>query len=346
MQMERSTAVTPRPRRRALSLLAAALLTLAAPLAYAQPAAEAGAPEVDQATATAQRNYIGRLAETLAAEGSARGLAHAAWLRDWQQALDGTATGTASHPQARAWRELALQRAGTDTVVLAMLAGADDPSSTRAVSRWRQLAPGNLVPVLFAGLDPEPLLAAAARTSHAQGHTIDQLRWIVDAVRRLPPAPDALAQLVPDGVGIDDFAVMHGWAYLATFATPDFATLVEACRAAGQRGAETAAACGNAARVLQGGDTRLQQMVGTGLAGEVATSAGDRQRADAARRRLDWQMYELGRLSSGLPDQGVAEHVALLADPALDSETAIHEAQLRAAGIPLDPPAGWQPPYR
>ncbi|TKS53198.1 hypothetical protein E4582_13540 [Luteimonas yindakuii] len=330
-----------------MSLLAAVLLTLTAPLAYAQPVADTKAAAVDQAAAAAQRDYIGRLAETLAAEGSARGLAHAAWLRDWQQALGGTAVTTTSHPQARAWRELALQRAGTDTVVLAMLAGADDPSSAQAVTRWRQLAPGNLVPVLFAGLEPEPLLAAAARTSHAQGHTIEQLRWIVDAVRRSPPAPDTLAQLVPDGVGIDGFAVMHGWAYLATFATPDFATLVEACRAAGQRGADAAEACGNAARVLQGGDTRLQQMVGTGLAGEVATNASDRQRAETARRRLDWQMYELGRLTSGQPDQGLAEHAALLADPALDSEAALNEAQLRRAGIPLDPPAGWQPPpYR
>ena len=346
MQKDRGTAVTSRPRRRAVSLLAAALLTLATPLAFAQPGTDTQAPMVDQAVAAAQRDYLGRLAETLAAEGSARGLAHAAWLRDWQQALDGTATGTASHPQARAWRELALQRAGTDTVVLAMLAGADDPSSTQAVSRWRQLAPGNLVPVLFAGLDPEPLLAAAARTSHAQGHTIDQLRWIVDAVRRLPPEPPALARLAPDGVGVDGFAVMHGWAYLSLFATPDFMTLVETCRAATQRGADTAAACVNAARALQGGETRLLQMVGTTLASAAAASAGERQAAEDARRRLDWQMFELGRLSSGLPDQGVAEHVALLADPALDSEAALNEAQLRRAGIPLDPPAGWQPPYR
>ena len=337
--------MTPKPRRRAMPLLAA-LLALAAPLAFAQSVADTEAAGVDRAVVAAQRDYIAHLAGALAAEGSARGLAHAAWLQDWQQMLDGAPAAPASRPQARAWRELALQRAGADTVVLAMLAGADDPSSAQAVSRWRQLAPGNLVPVLFAGLEPDALLATAAQTSHAQGHTIEQLRWIVDAVRRFPPDEAALARLAPDASGIDGFAVLHGWAYLATFATPDFTTLVKVCRTATQRGTDATKACGNAARVLQGGDTRMLQMVGTGLAREVATTASDRQLAETARRRLDWQMYELGRLSSGQPDQGLAEHAALLADPALDSEAALNEAQLRRAGIPLDPPAGWRPPYR
>ncbi len=311
--------------------------------------ADAAHAAPDEAAMTAAHEaYTASLAGRLADSGDARNLALAAWLRDLRQAAP--AAGPAppvADAQARAWRGLAFQRAGTDPVALALLSGAaaaapDDPVPAQALARWRQLEPSNLVPALLAGVQGAELIAAAGHARSAHGHAVAQVRWIADAVRRHPPDAATLAVLAPDATGVDGLAVMTGWSYLAGYALPDYGVLVDACR---RTSAETAAACRNAATVLQAGDTRQAEAVGLSLARDLAPTREARRAAEAARLRFDWQMFETGHLSGRAPAQQLGEYVRLLGNPALDTEAALNLEQLRLAGIPLDPPPGWRPPH-
>ena len=66
----------------------------------------------------------------------------------------------------------------------------------------------------------------------------------------------------------------------------------------------------------------------------------------ALRRRMDWQMLEWGRIATAQERDGAAQFVRLLGDPSVQTEQDLVERILAEAGVPLDPPAGWQPPRR
>src|SRR3546814_20498701 len=71
-----------------------------------------------------------------------------------------------------------------------------------------------------------------------------------------------------------------------------------------------------------------------------------RSEAQALRRRQDWQMIQWNRAATAQPDNGAAQFVRLLRDPAVLRERDLFERVLAEAGIPPDPPAGWEMPRR
>ncbi|MCD9032636.1 hypothetical protein LDO32_12955 [Luteimonas sp. Y-2-2-4F] len=339
--------------RNAMAGLLALWLLLPAP-GHAQ-----APPAADAAELAAHRAYTTRLAERLAAEEAPRGLALAALLREANAAATADPAAAApprSDPQSRQWRALAFQRAGADTLALSLLALApeDDAGTGRAaLARWRQLEPANLVPWLHGDADAAARAEAARRARSADSHLYAQVRALVEAQRRHPPA-DAERALLAGGRdgqpgGLDGYAVLHGTSLLAPWSLPALEPFAEGCAAAARQAPDSVQAedCRNAAQALQRADTRALESVGLALAADLARSAEARRAAAEARRRFDWQMVELGRLSMGRPDGGVDAFAALLmAEPAATREAALDERQLREAGIPLDPPAGWRPPSR
>ena len=337
----RVTGVRRRAWRTVLALALSCVLLL--PAVHAHPTGnEADGLDLDSVMLEFHREYIASVMQALVVEAGPRGFAYAAMLDDRDRAsrrLD------VPGPEATAWRALALQQAGDDTVALALLAtAANTPVGVEAATRWRELAPDNIVPLLYADLAPDDLRAAAAQATVARTHTIEQLRWHVDAVRSVPPAVVTRAMREGADAGIlDALAVVEGWATLtvALISVP-LQPLMRACNGAGARGGVAADECARIARTLQSADTRLLEGIGYRLAIESAGEPATRQLAEAARRRLDWQLYELGRWSAGRADDGLDGHIALLLDPAFDTEGAIHRAQLREAGIPLEPPADWR----
>src|SRR3546814_9655462 len=72
----------------------------------------------------------------------------------------------------------------------------------------------------------------------------------------------------------------------------------------------------------------------------------ERAEAQALRRRQDWQMIQWNRAATAQPDNGAAQFVRLLRDPAVLRERDLVERVLAEAGIPLEPPAGWEMPRR
>lgn len=334
-----------RIRNAMAGLLAAALLLPAA--APAQAPQAAGAEEL-----AAHRAYALRVAGRLAAEDEPRALALAALLRDaYADRAEAPADAAPrTDPQSRQWRALAFQRAGADVLALSLLSLApdDDATGAQALARWRQLEPANLVPWLHGNDATAARLEAARRARGADVHFYAQLRILVEAQRRHPPT-DAERALLTGGPGQpggpDGHAVLHGAGLLAAWALPAPGALADPCIDAARQAPDSlqAEACRIAAQALLRADTRALESVGLTLSAELARTADARRAAEEARRRFDWQMVELGRLSAGRPAGGVDAFAALLmADPDQTREAAFDERQLREAGVPLDPPPRWR----
>lgn len=338
----------------------ACLLLCLAPALQAQVPQAGGQPEMtreEQAVHAAHLAYLERITPQLAASGEARALAYAALLREMRAAADwDREEPPPPDAQAREWRRTAFSRAGADIVALALLApdpGADteDAGRTEALARWRQLEPNNLAAWLHdARATPQQVLEAARAARRVDSHWYAQVRWILEAHRAHPPAPAEAARL-HDGAGgrpstLDGYAAIHAMGLLAATAMPGFQPLLTYCRqvAAEAPGSVQAQDCRRTGELLREGDTALSRSLGFALSERVAAGAAERRALAEARRRFDWQMYEWGRLSEDAPAGGIDDFVRLLADPAIGSEAALVERLLTEAGVPLDPPARWQPP--
>jgi len=332
-----------------LALLAAAALSTLAPALRAQePAAQA-----EQARAVAAervaRNYHERVASQIAASGQARDLALAAVLR--RIAIDGPDGPAAGDADVRAWRAAAAAQAGDDVLANALLMmgaeGDADPVVRQAAQRWARAEPDNIGPRLFLEDGVESMLADARAFSRFDLHMYDQVRWIQSRLVAHPPTANERAAMFADGeVPVAEYAAINGMAMWATVAIPFLPDLAEACDGAALRAtASRRADCDYLARVLVGAsDSSLGRMLGIDLLTRMASNASERAEAQALRRRMDWQMLEWGRISAAQPREGAPQFVRLLADPQIRTEHDLVERILAEAGVPLDPPAGWQPP--
>ncbi len=311
------------------------------------------AVRVEQA-ANAHRDYAGRFARNLAASGEPRSLAYAALLRDADRALRDDAADNVD-PRVREWRALAFQRAGADVVTLAFLAAGapvDDPAAQQALARWRQLQPDNAAPWMYANEVDATQLQALIGLRRADFLLNERLRWLIDRHRADPPTPAEAAVLYPGGDGMPVSLEGYVAAYAVGLLIPNPMSLQSGsvwhqCRAvAVDSNTEPARACGALADALIGADNRLMEIVGAGLARELAPDASAQRAAEEVSRRIDWQTNALGRIVATQRQDSEAVTVQAILDPAVSSERQVVEQQLRAAGIPLDPPAGWRPPYR
>lgn len=337
-----------------LPLLVLATLLLA-PGAQAQDPADND--PVALAQASAYQAYAGRLPQALAQAGGARELALAALLRQLQAQAGTATTGSAPRPtpadaQVQAWQRDAAARAGQDPVALQLLAasavGSDEALRLEAARRWQAADPGNLYPLLAAGLDAEALLAAAADATRADSRMYEGVRWVMSAYRQHPPGEREQAALAAGGDGDLDEAAAMAAVGLWAAARPGLAPLFEACDARTLRAVPARRdACLGIARLLaDGSDNVADEAAGLSMLQALATGAEERAELAARQRALDWRMLQWGRVARQQPRDGAAQFVRLLGDADITTEQQLVARVLAEAGVPAEPPAGWTPPRR
>lgn len=300
-----------------------------------------------------QSAYYSRIAERIAASGQPRELAFAATLR-MIASLSGLAPDAPQAPdaQVRAWRRQALARGADDVLALTLLLQGDERMRELAAARWRALEPDNFAAWLAGNPTAEVLLPAAARSSRYDNYFYPRVRWMVNALRAHPPtASEAQAFLaasdpVPAAFDSEEFAVIAAIS-IDVVAIPALLPLMQACRGEAQAATfSRRSECRRAAELMADrSDSLLSENVGIGMLGQLASSDAERTEALQRRRRFDWQMQQRIRVDSGAqrPEQNF---LRLFRDPSLVNERELTERMLREAGVPLDPPDGWQSPRR
>lgn len=338
---------------------AAAVVLAACVMVVAPRAAQAGDglptddPVADAAT-QAHQAWISDAAAKLADDGGARQLALAALLLPGATGPDQRLPPEHVVPEAIDWARRASAGAGHDVVANRLLTAfksggdaATDEIRRRAAERWRAAEPDNLAPLLFAGLPPRELFAAATRTARFDLHHLEVVRWTWQAIAQHPPAPGLAAELASHGyraghvpVGADERALMLAIGLAAASWIPA-QPLVDACsREATEADAGRRDACAHVAGVMrQASDTEFGTSVGRALARRLATP--DELRAlDAEARVGAWWALQFAIASEGEAARGMH---AYFADPAVDTEQALAERVIADAGLSLVPPDGWDP---
>lgn len=335
------------------ALVLALALAACAPSLHAQQPSAQGQPTDAQAVAAERvwRNYQQRIAVLLAETGQPRDLALAAVLRDMATGMD-AGGGFADDATSNAWRQAAAQGAGADVIANSMLMmGSESAAALReqAAQRWARAEPDNIAPRLLLEDGADAVFAEARGLRRFDLHMYDQVRWIQSALLRHPPsATERAVMFGDDGGTLEEYAAISAMALWAAVAMPSLQPLTQGCEDGALRSTPGRAAdCAHLARVLvDHSDSSLGRMVGIGMLGQMAGSASERAEVQALQRRTDWQMLEWGRISSQQPRDGAPQFVRLLADPQVRTEQDLIERILAEAGVPLDPPAGWQPPRR
>lgn len=336
-------------------IVRAATLAIAITMLATTPALRAQGPAAQPTQAQAiaaeraARNYHARIAAGIAASGQPRDRALASVLR--MIAIEEMGQPAPNDADARAWREAAAARAGDDVLANALLMmgaeGPDDPVREQAAARWALAEPGNIAPRLFQDEGVEALLANARGFDRFDLHMYDQVRWIQSRLVAHPPTANEQSLMFGDEAGsIEEHAAISAMGMWAAVAIPSLQDLAQACDgpdldATSSRRAD----CDYLARVLVGAsDSSLGRMLGIDMLARMAANASERAEAQALRRRMDWQMLEWGRIAAQQPRDGAPQFARLLADPRVRTEQDLVERILAEAGVPLDPPAGWQPP--
>lgn len=335
-------------------VLALALAALALPLQAQQPQqppAAAGRPDARAvAVERVARNYHRRIAVAMAEGGQPRDLALAAILHDLAAAGE---EGSGEGPAA-AWRQRAVEGAAGDVLANVLLASRPEEAGgaapgDRAARRWAQLEPDNIAPLLFLDGGVGALLAGAAELRRFDLHMYAQVRWMQSMLLQHPPTANERAVLSADmDAPAEEDAAISAMGLWAAVAIPSLQALVDACegRALGAT-ATRAADCARIARTLVGhSDSHLGRMVGIDMLARMAGNASERAEAAELRRRMDWQMLEWGRVSAAQARDGAPQFARLLRDPQVRTEQDLVERILAEAGVPPDPPAGWQAPRR
>lgn len=309
-----------------------------------------------QAAQRATQTYHLRISEALAARATARDLTLAAILRRLA-AWSGVAAGggdpsTARLPpdaRAQGWLAGAANATGAqDDVLLQTLlvaADADDRAGlrARAAARWQVLEPDNLAAWL-AGGQPGPALAASMRVTRHDSHFYPRVRLIADALAAFPPTADERVALLPPDARMDhaQLAVIAALGIDLAVAIPAFQGLTQQCRDPALVATPgRPEACRQVARVLvTGSDTVLAESVGIGMLDRLAVTPAEQAEARHLRRGFDWRMQQ--RIP--LDGEDGTNFFRLFRDPSVRDERELTERMLREAGIPPEPPPGWQPP--
>lgn len=309
-----------------------------------------------QAVQRATQAYHLRVSEALAARATARELALAAILRRlaaWSGVAAGGGDPSAARlpPDARAqgWLARSAAAAGAqDDVLLQTLlvaADADDHGGVRAraAARWQALEPDNLAAWL-AGDQPGQALAESMRITRHDSHFYPRARLVAAALAAFPPTPGERAALLPPDARKDDaeLAVIAALGIDLAVAIPAFQGVMQPCgdpasaATAGRR-----EACRQVAQVLVArSDSVLAESVGIGMLDRLAVTPAEQAEVRSLRRGFDWRMQQRIPLDGG---DGTS-FLRLFRDPTVRDERELAARMLREAGIPPEPPPGWQPP--
>lgn len=339
-------------------VLACALVCAAFPVVAQAPYSRFNETPVVQQETTADKgawsSWSERSAAALAASVQPRELAFAAVLRNLANTApanpenDTPSQPAAPDPQAAAWRRDAAARAGNDVLANTLLAyGSDEATRLRAAQRWLGADPRNLAPLLMRGGNADVLLSDARTSTRFDLGMLEQVRWMQAALlRTLPTASERAAFADAGDFVAEEHAAIQAMGLWAAVAIPGLQPLMEGCDVDALRTSTSRAQdCRHVARLMaEHSDTQLGTMIGLALSERTAQGAAERAEVQARRRTLDWRNLEWGRASMDLPRDGAPQLVRLLADPSIRTEADLVSRALQEAGVPLEPPAGWQPP--
>jgi len=174
------------------------------------------------------------------------------------------------------------------------------------------------------------VLARAARSTRAGADYRESYRWIAGHLADLPLDPEwsdgADTGIAPESA--------HRWVAIAmvhAIATPGYTQLTRWCR---EPDRSWAGDCRAIARVLAGGETMIDRMIGKAMLERLVSTADERAEADRVAAATDWLL--------------AAQHQCRVLDEATTlatmeqegvSEIGLIEAGLQARGLPLEPPA-------
>lgn len=320
---------------------------------------DAGEAAQLQVMREAVATYNERIAVELAASGKPRDLAFAARLLKASQRTapeaspegDPPSQPSPRDPRVARWLQLASARAGSDVLanmlVLQAADGADAAIRAQAADRWRLLEPDNLAPLLASGSQTDAWLPRTGAFTRMDFHYYEQLRWTQATLVAHPPRGEEQVIFGGTDMAPDTTAALHA-ADLLAVAMPALKPLYTACHGDALEATVTRAAeCRHVGEIAaERSDISLASAVGLSLLQANGESSMQQSDLGERRRRLDWRMLEWGRVAAAQPDQGAAQFARLLRDPAIHSEQDLIERVLAEAGVPLDPPEGWQPPRR
>lgn len=308
-----------------------------------KPSAAAAEDQAEAARNRAWDAYMRRVAQELGRAGDARHLAFAAILGGPDAALPRHGHGPG---QAQAWAQAALDAGGQNVQAYRLIVATKSSETAavraEAVLRWSRLEPGNLAPLMYQDLPASQLLERARSATHSDMGMYEDVRWMQSALLRHRPTAQELAAL-NDGLAfsVEENAAVAAMGISAAFVFPNYLTLTRACKAEllsedGQRLAD----CRHVAGLLAArSSTVLDQGVGLALWRQLAQTEAERAWALEQRRHFDWRMDQWSR---NMPD--TAQWIRLQFDPSVGNEQQMQDRILQQAGIPAQPPQGWQRP--
>lgn len=299
--------------------------------------------------------YYARVAAELAATGKPRELAFAATLMELASHAESADADVGQtfprDPRIGRWRQLASVQADADVIANALLAQSGSPADAavcgQALERWRRAEPDNLAPLLLGAEAVGSWLPSAGAYARVDLHFHDRLRWMQSVLRAHPPNTSERPMLQGHDAPPEQFATALASAILGGLAWPPMKPVPMACREDLLDATPTRRGdCRHVARILlETSDTKILSGIGSALLLGTAASAEERAEAEALRRREAWQSRQWARLASADPDGGLGLTAELLRDPAIAREQDLIERALVDSGVPLDPPADWQPSW-
>lgn len=301
--------------------------------------------------------YHARIASQLAASGKPRELAFAATLQRFADEVQGstTATTTASPASAQEtqWLREAAAKAGDDVIAWTLLLQDDASSHRNAAAHWQALEPGNLAAWIAGDAASEALFDAVRRTTYYDGHMYPRVRWMAGTLRAHPPTAEEAKWLMagdrPDAPPFDleEFSAMAAFGIDMAVAMPALMPLTDGCRdEALQVTATRRDTCRHVAGLLLDKPRSLQaESIGIALLGELARNPAEQAAVAERRRQFDWRMQQFMQLMMKDAEPDNAAFLRLFNNPDIDNEIELTERLLREAGVPLQPPADWEPSY-
>lgn len=282
------------------------------------------------------RGYLRPLAKQLAASGDPRRFAIAANL--WSVTGDAPADRKIGR-----WRVQAFDMGADDPVVAILLQNdlrSVDGIARQARARWRASEPANLVPAMLSGESVEALLARADTFDRFSLHLSDLLSTIDGALATVPPNEAQRALLREAGLDLPSLSASYTLLW-SVMASPSFSPLVNACKGDARHATPTRNDdCRQLGRtMLAHSDTVLGELFGAALLLHDEDAAL-RAEGEAWRRRWAWQSKRLREL--GEHAEGDCTPAKMRATPGMGEGDAIR-ACLSDAGVPLEPPADWDP---
>jgi hypothetical protein len=304
-------------------------------------------------SASAQQGHPAMLtlADEVAALGDGQALALAAMLRDG--AMQGAGPQGTAGPETpptrmdgtvREWIDEAQRRAPDEVTVLVLavhLERHDEARRQALVARWRALEPGNLAPLLHAGLPEAALFEAAAATSGYDSHYDDVLRLFIDTLLRASPSALARMSGAQPGWTREEQAAALALVFWASSGTPPFQRLSASCRG-DDLSATRRQECRRIAGVLlRRSDVLVAEGIGAGIFLRGPGTAVEKAEADVHKREGDW-LGACTSLAYQRDPRGLARRFAQLIRGGMHTtERRVMRQIAIESGFPPSPPAGW-----